>query len=104
MDAAIKEFTLHGVLDVVPKNFDKWSNDCEPLNDISTYQLASYIIEGYSYPKSTEESLEIFVNWINNYNTDIPLQTKNSSYRKGRREVLTNIESKLNELGLLGGK
>ncbi|MGV6935899.1 hypothetical protein ACWA2B_10330 [Paenibacillus sp. CMM36] len=55
LDAAIEEFTIEGVLDV-PKHFDRWSNECIPLNDVSTYQLAKYIIEGYEYPKINEDS------------------------------------------------
>lgn len=54
LDKAIEEFTLEGVLDV-SKHFDKWVNECKPLNKISTYQLAKYIIEGYEYPKKSEK-------------------------------------------------
>jgi len=56
LDAAIEEFTLKGVLDV-PKYFDRWCNKCEPLNDISTYELAGYVIEGYEYPKEVKMEL-----------------------------------------------
>ncbi|MEK4907451.1 hypothetical protein [Niallia sp. FSL M8-0099] len=100
LDAAIKEFTKEGVLDV-PKHFDKWVNECEALNDISTYELAKYIIEGYEYPSLTkEQAIDFFVKWMKKYNENIPYPTKNSSYRRGRRGTLEEIERKLIELGL----
>ena len=100
LDAAIEEFTLEGVLDI-PKHFDKWSNDCEPLNDLSTYQLAQYVIEGYAYPKTKEELICVFADWLKEYHINIPYPTKNSSYRRGRRHTLEEIEKKLIELKIL---
>lgn len=100
LDCAIREFTLEEVLDV-PKRFNRWSNECEPLNEISTYQLAQYIIEGYTYPKSKEEKIDSFVNWFQEYNQHVPYPTRNSSYRRGRRNTLEAIENKLVELNLL---
>lgn len=100
LDAAIEEFTLEGVLDV-PKHFDKWTRDCEPLNKISTYQLAKYIIEGYEYPKTKEEAIDSFTEWLREYNINVPYPTKNSSYRRGRRNTLEEIEDKLRELGII---
>lgn len=99
LDAAIEEFTLEGVLDV-PKHFDHWSKVCEPLNNLSTYQLAKYIIEGYKYPKTKEECIKVFTNWLDNYNDHNPSPTKNSSYRRGRRQTLEAINNKLAELNL----
>lgn len=100
IDSAIEEFTLEGVLDVM-KHFDKWSNNCEPLNDISTYQLAEYIIEGYDYPKTKEELVKVFIDWMKDFNSNIPYPTTNSSYRRGRRNALEEIEKKLIELELI---
>lgn len=99
LDAAIEEFTIEGVLDV-PKQYDKWSNNCEPLNNISTYLLAKYIIEGYEYPKTREELITVFIDWLEDYNYHTPYPTKNSSYRRGRRHLKEDIEKKLIELGL----
>lgn len=99
LDAAIEEFTIEGVLDV-PKHFDRWSNHCEPLNSITTYQLAQYVIEGYDYAKTKEELMVAFVDWLKDYHTNIPYPTKNSSYRRGRRHTLEEIEKKLIELNI----
>jgi len=103
LDAAIEEFTLKGVLDV-PKQFDKWCNKCEPLNDISTYELAKYVVEGYEYPKTKEESIDLFLEWFKYYNVHVPYLTRNSSYRRGRRETLEEVEKKLIELGIVNLK
>lgn len=65
LDAAVKEFTLEGVLDV-PRHFDKWTNECELLNNISAYELAKYIIEGYETQSlnfvSFHEAIEAYKN------------------------------------------
>lgn len=100
LDAAIKEFTLEGVLDV-PKYFDTWAKECEPLNKVSTYKIAKYIIEGYEYPKTKEEAIDSFVEWLKEYNLNVPYPTKNSSYRRGRRNTLEEIEGKLKQLGII---
>ena len=99
LDAAINEFTLKGVLDV-PKNFVKWNNDCEILNTISMYDLAKYIIEGYNYPKTKDERLDLFFEWLSDYEVENPLLTRNSQYRKGRNATLNNIRAKMDELSI----
>ncbi|MFS0643785.1 hypothetical protein [Siminovitchia sp. 179-K 8D1 HS] len=100
IDAAIEEFGLEGVLDA-PKHFDKWSNDCEYLNNIDTFTLAKYIIEGYEYPKTKEELIDEFISWLADYNLNVQYPTKKSSYRKGRRDTLEEIEKKLVDLKLI---
>lgn len=99
LDFAIEKFTVEGILDA-SKQFEKWDSKCEPLNHISTYQLARYIIEGYDYPKSVEQSIDLFMEWFKDYNKHVPLPTKNSSYRRGRRQTLEEIEKKLTEYKL----
>lgn len=100
LDCAIKEYTVEGVLDA-PKKFYQWSGHCEPLNRVNTFQLAKYIIEGYDYPKSKEETIATFTEWLKNFNIHTPPISSNSSYRKGRKHVLEEIDKKLIELKIV---
>ena len=69
LDFIIEKFSIDGVLDA-PRQY---GNLAEPLNDIGKLQIAKYLIEGYEYEitKSIEESIELFVVWLKEYNTNI---------------------------------
>ena len=100
LDEAIKVYGIEVVLDI-KKEGEMWEGVCEPLKEIPTLQFAKYLIEGYDYPKSTEESVMMFVEWFDSYNEHVHFPTKNSSYRRGRRHTLEEVKNKLMECSLL---
>lgn len=99
LDLAIKEYTLENVLDIKVK-FGEFQGQYTILNDLKAFDLAKYLIEGYEYPRTKEETIEVFVDWLKDFQYHVPYPTKNSSYRRGRRETLAEIQKKLVELEL----
>lgn len=100
LDLAIKEYTLENILDVKLK-LGEFQGQYAILNDVKAFDLAKYLIEGYEYSRTKEETIEVFVDWLKDFQLHVPYPTKNSSYRRGRRETLAEVEKKLVEFHLL---
>lgn len=99
LEEAVEEHGEEGVLEACKREHD-WDGVCTPLNGISLFQMAKYIIEGFEFPKTTEDLVSQFSQWFSSYNENVPLPTQNSSYKRGRRHTLNEIEAKLKELHL----
>lgn len=98
LDQAVEEFGLENVLDMLQEN--KCNPNYEVLSRVPVFDLAKYLIQGYSYPKTPEQTLHHLVEWVDTYDQHTPPRTKNSSYRKGRREVLIELKTKMAECGI----
>lgn len=100
LEEAIKRHGAEGVLEEC-KREHIWEGVCQPLNDVTLFQLAKYVIEGFDFPKTTEDLISQFAEWFSSYNEHVSLPTSNSSYKRGRRDTLKAIEAKLEQLNLI---
>lgn len=99
LDLAVKEFSLENAKEV-PLRLGDWREEFRPLLALTFGQFAEYVVEGYEYPKTQEEAVTTLIEWLADFENHTPPITKNSSYRKGRRHVLTGVREKMKDLGL----